>query len=777
MLCSTQGLSYQMVDRMWIRRILLLLIVYALYLWTWNSAFGEITKVDAARIVLKGHLSKQTLEDASRHLEQLSAEQLLVITVNSNSGDLIAAFELARKIYEIKTEKHNSVVVYIDDNAIGPAALFPFLADELDISLFMAWGDVRLGNEKILPINILRNRVTSLIMPSQPHAEKLRLLAAGMCDPGVRIVTDRDHNWHLANEGEDLAAANVKSKDEALVVNHNQLKELGLVTHIVSSDKFQMLYPVGTTETSHADATPTLEGAAIPPKLLMDELKKHIIYNPNGPNTIGHILLDDRTEGINQGTWLYVKKALEHYKESKPCFIILELNTPGGEVFAAQKISDALKDFDTQQNIPVVAYINNWAISAGAMLAYSCRFIVTAKDGSMGAAEPIIANAEGKMETASEKINSALRADFANRARFFDRDPLLAEAMVDKDMILVQRHGKVVKLTSDAQIHSEGTDPDLVISAKGKLLTLDAQQMIEYGVADLIVPPQKTEAITAEEKESGKWPAQKTSLFHQPFFAEIPHATIDAYRMDWKMRFFALLASPAVSSLLFLGLMVGLYFEFSTPGFGVAGTLAVTCLFLIILSSFSLEIANWLELILLLVGMGVILVELFVLPTFGLLGFIGVILFLVGLFGMMLPGIGSISFEFDTKTLNAAGYVFFERLAWLCGTLVFAFILIALLARYVTPSFSGFNRFVLKGNEQTGFIAGDNPTHLPQPGSIGEAAATLRPAGKVAIGDQLYDAISDGSFIEKGTPIIVVKLDGSTIVVAAHASSKQEVSS
>lgn len=522
--------------------------------------------------------------------------------------------------------------------------------------------------------------------------------------------------------------------------------------------------PLFSQEISPA-AVPSAEGKAIPSTLFMEELKKHIQFNPDGPNTIGHIIVEDHSVPITQATWLYIKAALDHYKQTKPSFVILELNTPGGEVFAAQKISDALKELDIQYNIPVVTFINNWAISAGAMLAYSTRFIVIAKDASMGAAEPIVEGLEGKMETASEKINSALRADFANRARYFHRDPLIAEAMVDKDLILVQRHGKIIKLDNENQIRGEGTDPDIIVSSKGKLLTLDAEQMITYGVADLMLPPTKTPALTSTEINSGKWPAEKNPIFHQPFFDTIPQATIDSYQLDWKMRFFAFLASPMVSSLLMLGLMLGFYLEASSPGFGLPGTVALTCLFLIVLSSFSLEIANWLEVILLVTGILVILFELFVLPTFGLLGFIGILLFLVGLFGMMLPGADSVGYEYDTKTLNAAGIAFFERLAWLCGTFVLGLILIGLLARYVTPRFTTFNRFVLQGNEQTGFTSVENLSELPKPGTKGEAITTLRPSGKIVIDNIPYDAMSTGSLIEKGHSIQVMGIDSGTLLV------------
>lgn len=773
------------IDRGWIARGILLLLAYALYLWSWQHAFGgepasaKGTPTQAVFVQLKGHLDKeqvQRLTDASQ--QAVATSQPLVVVVNSSSGDLIDVLDSAKTVYEFKVQQQLPVIVYIEDNAVGPAAILPFLADKLYTSLFVSWGDIALGNEKVLPANILRNRIVSLVEPAHPHAALLRTLAAAMSDPAVRLTGDRE--WRIAQQGEPVLPG-LATVGQTLVVNHNQLKELDLVQAILSPANFYQLYhatvvPEAAPAAHAGQALPTLTGEAMPPATLMEELKKHIHYHGDAQNSVGYIVIDDHTSGINQSTWIYVKQALDVYKQSQPSFIILELNTPGGEVYAAQLISDALKDMDTQLGIPVVAYINNWAISAGAMLAYSCRFIATVKDGSMGAAEPVIQSESGQMVAASEKINSALRADFGNRARFFDRDPLIAEAMVDKDLILVQRHGKLIKLDSESQIHTNGLDPDVIVSPKGKLLTLNAEQMVELGVADMLIRPTKTESITATEREAGKWPAGKMALFQQPFFKDIPNATISAYQMDWKTRFFALLATPLVSSMLLLGLMLGAYLEFNTPGFGVAGTVALTCLFLIALSSFSLEIANWLEVILLLVGLAVILVELFVLPTFGLLGVVGVIFFLMGLFGMLVPGIEDVHYEFDTHSFNAAGQAFFERLAWLCGTLVVAFLAMALLARYVTPSLAKFSRLVLSGNEQDaakGYIAGDNPQELPQPGARGHVMATLRPAGKVVINDAIYDAISAGSFIEQGTPIVVVKLDGSVIVVSDELTEEK----
>lgn len=502
--------------------------------------------------------------------------------------------------------------------------------------------------------------------------------------------------------------------------------------------------------------------------IVEEKLKKYIKFSQSEPNRIGYLYVGDHEDMISQSTWLYIKKALDYYKQHPPIFIILELNTPGGEVFAAQKISDALKEIDTQFDIPVIAFINNWAISAGAMLAYSSRFITAVKDASMGAAEPVLTGTEGKLESASEKVNSAIRADFASRARFFDRNALLAEAMVDKSMILVMRDGEIVKLDSESQIRTSGADPDQVISAKDKLLTLNSEELQKYGVADLILAPKKLAPITEEEKMEGKWPLSKTLFTQIPFFESIPHATIDEYQMDWKTRFFVFLATPLISSLLLMGLVLGAYIELNSPGTLLPGVLAATCLFLIVLSYFSLEIASYLELILLVAGLILILVEIFVLPSFGIIGILGGILFLAGLLGILIPELSSFHFEYDTETVNAAGQYALKRFAWFSASLFISLVITGLLARFVLPRFKGFNRFVLAGHEQDanrGFVAGYAPSELPQVGEVGEVLASLRPAGKIVVKDRIYDAISTGGFIDSGESVKVIRLEGSDIIV------------
>lgn len=500
-------------------------------------------------------------------------------------------------------------------------------------------------------------------------------------------------------------------------------------------------------------------------KPLLSRLKESIQIEKNHENRVGYIIIDDRTNGINQSTWIYVKNAMDYYKKNKPTFIILELNTPGGEIFSAQNISDALKEMDIQYNVPIVCYINNWAISAGAMLAYSCRFIAYTKDASMGASEPVIMDGTLEPKEASEKVNSAMRSDMAGRARFFDRNPLIAEAMVDKSMILVMRNQEFLKLDSENEIIKTGVDKDLVVSEKGKLLTLNSEELEKYHVGDIFVPPVKTEVMKDRGLNDSQKLKNKPALFYVPFFNEIPNVKIDAYEPDWKTSFFMFLANPIVSSALFFIMMIGFYMEFNMPGATFPLTLALTALFLMGLSSYSLEIGSVLELILITCGILMILLELFVLPSFGFFLIFGIIFFFVGLFGLIIPGIHDLSFDFDTQTLNAAGDLFFERLALLAQAFVAAIITMIVMQRFIFKRVSFFDKFQLKGHEQTNYLAVESQKDLPKIGSKGFVFATLRPGGKVNIDGKIFDAIAIDRYLEKGKKIEVCGYETGNLIV------------
>ena len=562
-----------------------------------SSVFSIKLEANAGNIeflTLRGFLTKKTLERVENQLGAMSPDvDTLLLEVNSSAGELQTTLEIARLLYETKAKRNAKIIVYIDGEAIGPAAILPFLADELFVSVFVTWGDISLGKSQY-PKNLLRTQARSLVPEDHSKVQLLKGLAEAMADESLEVWSG-EKGWSVGKEPASNDVSLVSSAAEALVVDHNQLRELELVSAILPvyelREDLGLLQAINPLEGQDVGQAKDL---VIDSQDLIARLKEHITFDDEGPNYIGYIWIDDES-GIDQSTWIYVQAALKYYQELKPKMIVLELNTPGGQVFAAQKISDALKEMDSQHGIPVVAHINNWAISAGAMLAYSCRFIAVAQDASMGAAEPVFAGSSGQMESAPEKINSALRTDFGNRAAFFSRDPLLAKAMVDEDMFLVMRHGEIVQLDSEDDLQKEEPSPDKIIIKSGKLLTLSSKELLDYGVVDFRLTPQSVPMITETELNAGKWPASKSLVFTHPFFKEIPNTIVDAYQMDWKTSFLAFLALPAVASLLFMGMMVGGYMELNSPGLGLPGVVSLLCISMIIFSSFALDAVHWIE--------------------------------------------------------------------------------------------------------------------------------------------------------------------------------------
>lgn len=700
---------------------------------------------DEARSVLlelKGHLDREKIEEAVGILESLPDNiDQLVIEIDSSSGDIYRVFSMARKIHKMQSYRDIHVIAYIDNDAIGPVAIIPFFADELYASDNARWGDITADYRGEVAYPLVRSKVRNLFS-LEANRNFLEMLACAMIDPEEEFEIREDIIVPLG---------------ETLIVDTDQMAEVDLLTGIMPLHEF--LAQFSFMQTPHLDKTELFN------KIIHSELVQNIQYNLDGPNTVGHIYIGGHDKHINEVTWLYVKSALEYYRETQPIFVILEINTPGGEVFAAQQISDALKNLDYIDSIPVIAIIDNWAISAGAMLAYSCRFIAVVDSAIMGAAEPVYQKGM-EIESAPEKVTSALRADMATRAAFFDRSALIAKAMVDKDLIVVWRHGEgePLQLESEDQIITTGPNPDIVITRKGKLLTLDAKEMMKFDVAEIYLGRPKAPPLTPEERAVGFWPTSKSFLWQDSFFAQIPNATIDAYQMGWRLELFSFLTNPVVQSLLVLGLMLGFYLEIMTPGFGWAGSIALACVALIVLSSFSGTAVQWLEVVVLGVGILLLAIEVFAIPGFGFVGVLGLLFIAGGIISLVLPEIGTLDSLINEGALTAAGHYFIEKLAWLAGTFIIGFIFIIVFSRFVIPKFAIFNRLVSQG-EQTGFVAGAEVEELPPIGSLGAALSPLCPAGKALFSSKVYDVTSRGVFIKKGVEVVVVAIDNGRLIV------------
>jgi len=410
-----------------------------------------------------------------------------------------------------------------------------------------------------------------------------------------------------------------------------------------------------------------------------------------------------RVEGlIDNGLNMYIDRGLSAAEGDEDAVgVILHMDTFGGLVDAADKIRKRL----LAANLPVVTYIDANAASAGALISFATDNIFMSPGGSIGAATVV----DGAGEKADEKIQSYMRGLMRSTAEAKGYDPRIAEAMVDE------------------RIEIED------IIAEGVLLTLSASEALELGVSTATV-----RSLSEVAAEMG-W--EDAELFN-----------VQELWQESVIRFFA---SPILQSLLLLMMLGGLYFELQSPGVGFAGGIALLGALLFFLPLYIMGLAQFWEILIVIIGVTLIIVEIFVLPGIGIAGVAGVILLIFGLFASL---VGNVGFNFpsleDMRT----------ELWTITITLLLTIAFVASTLRYVmkTPVFG---RLVLtrSTDRASGYTSYDDRSELLE--QEGVALTSLRLSGTVRIGDRRVDAISDGDYIDKGDRVKVVAVHSGQVYV------------
>ena len=302
------------------------------------------------------------------------------------------------------------------------------------------------------------------------------------------------------------------------------------------------------------------------------------------------------TGEIELGLAPYIQRAVKEADEVGAAALILDIDTPGGRVDAAEIISDALTDSE----VPVYSLVNRRAYSAGALIALSTSRIYMRPASVIGAATQV----DGTGTKAPEKIVSAMRSQMRALAESNGLEPEVAAAMVDEDIEI------------DGVVES------------GKLLTLTTEEAVEIGYAEAI---EDLDALLVELGHEG--------------------ATVVTLELNWAerlVRFFSSsLVSPFLLSLGFLGLLI----EIRTPTFGLAGTMGLISLGLFFGSNMIVGLAGLEDV--LIVGAGLVLlgIEAFIVPGFGIFGVAGIVAILTGLYMSLLGNIPT------TPDFTRAGWV------------------------------------------------------------------------------------------------------------------------
>ncbi len=526
--------------------------------------------------------------------------------------------------------------------------------------------------------------------------------------------------------------------------------------------------------------------------------------------------------------------------------IVFEIDSPGGEVGAALRIGELIKECPVKNT---VAWVHPRALSAGAVIALSCREIVVTDGSTFGDAMPITGRrgSDGSFHARSmdpellKKTLPVLISSVVDSARrhnevfgSYQRDEYLTQAIVANDVALwwVRNSSTGAEMAIDRrefELLFPGKDPEMPVRLAGiKSLQPDAP-VPGAGAAPLDQPPtdelpgvpagSAKLAMAREEAERqraasspmltrptsrpvitgadvGQWelvdrvsdgsaPATFSALdlahynlasnavkgeggrvVLQPINTDedikdfFGATNVRRFEKSWSEGLVVLLTHPLARGVFIAVFIVCLFVELSHPGASIPGLIAVIALFAAIAPSMMLGLASWWEVAAIVLGIGLLAIEVFVLPGFGVAGIAGLVLLFLGLLGTFIPAGSGI---FPTGQREQGQLLW--GLATILAALTTSGIAIYFIAKHL-GTVPLLNRFVLRDagtDDENAEWATANLAETDAParvGSTGTAVTALRPGGKVDIGGRIIDATAESGWIERGSTVRIASVSG-----------------
>ncbi len=469
-------------------------------------------------------------------------------------------------------------------------------------------------------------------------------------------------------------------------------------------------------------------------------------------------IINIRTE-IGRGLRVYINNGIRDSEMVNADAIIFDVDTPGGRVDAAVEIVRAIQETE----IPTIAYVNRQAISAGALISLACDQIVMSSGGTIGDAAPVTIQGD----ELGEKAVSYIRATIKSTAERQGRNTGVAATMVDKRLYLVQGEDGIIEAIRPEAYNDRrnaGEKLEVIVAGgdEGELLTLTAEEASRYNLADgqadsiedLLAMYEIVEIDGTRMALTKETVLQKQTELGTPRVREIKSlkgGIIQEVSVTLADRIVFFITSPWASSVLLSLGALGLFVEIRTPGFGVPGILGLLCLGLFFGGHMLLQIeAEWAATAFVL-GVGLLLLEIFVIPGFGVAGIAGVALIS-----------GSVLYIFKSA------YELEDAVFWLSVSVILTFVFSIMLA-YVLPKTRTWNRFVLETtmDSELGYHSASRDDFQGYLGKTATALTPLRPSGIVRLGDKRLDVVTVGDFIDSETSVKIVDVEGSKIFVEA----------
>lgn len=435
----------------------------------------------------------------------------------------------------------------------------------------------------------------------------------------------------------------------------------------------------------------------------------------------GKVVILPIRENIMPPLVYVVRRGVKEAMEAKADALILDMRTDGGRVDATEKIIEIVGKFPGT----TVTYVNDRAFSAGAFIAVGTQKIFMSPQSVIGAAAPIVMTPGGGLadklpDTMEAKMTSAIRALVRTQAERHGHNVAVVEAMIDK--------------TKELKLDGE------VLNKEGNILTLtDRQAAKAYGEPPKALLSLGTvESLEALLSRLGYGGAQWIEI--QPTGAERLGIWINA-----------------ISPLLMMIGMVGLYIEFKTPGFGLPGILGLVAFALYFFGGYVAGISGAGWAVVFVVALILVASEFFVFPGTFIAGISGAVLMLVALvMGMvdMYPGPARLptlpQLQVPLRNLSIA----------VLGTVI-----VGLLLAPFLPKTLLFRKLVSQTVSGASSVATQEAQLEARLGQIGVTLSPLYPGGKAKFDEHILDVLTQGEMVEKGRAVRVIGRTGVSVVV------------
>lgn len=417
---------------------------------------------------------------------------------------------------------------------------------------------------------------------------------------------------------------------------------------------------------------------------------------------------------VSEAQFFLLRRALKEAERDGASAFVLDMETPGGSVEAAMKNMDALQ----KAKVPTFTYVNDRALSAGALIALATQKIYMAPTAVIGAAAPVLATGGDLPETMTDKTVSMLAATARAAAQKNGHNAEVAEAFVNKEKEL--KIGDVV---------IDSADSLLTLSAEEAARLYDGKPLLSAGTA-----------ATLEELLSKAGLKGEVRRIEPTGFEQLA------------------LWITALAPIFLLGGIVGAYMEFKTPGFGVPGFLGLTCFAIFFFGHYVAGLAGWEVGAVFVIGLLLVFMELLLFPGTLVAGLTGALLMVGALIWTMID-------RWPGDAWWPTGDMLTRPLINLGLAVLGGLGAIYLLAKLL-PKTSLYHYIVL--DAASGAASASRVPVVNSRvaiGTIGVAHTMLRPSGKAIFDGQHCDVVTDGDFLDAGEKVRVVAVDGTRVVV------------